>query len=64
MSVDRAATLGLTPADIKQALHDTPIDEPVDYPHPSTPRFGWGVADIRPHAWKAFGEPTNEETSR
>jgi len=57
VSADRARTMGLTGRDIAEALADTPIDDLVDYPHPSTPRFGWGAPDIQPAAWKAFGEP-------
>ncbi|MCX4750938.1 hypothetical protein OG455_41390 [Kitasatospora sp. NBC_01287] len=71
MSVDRARTMGLTAREIAEALTDTPLDEPVDYPHPSAPRFGWGAPDIgawatrdiygRPAAWNAFGENLKEQ---
>jgi hypothetical protein len=60
VSADRAGTLGLTRADIQQALTDTPIDEPTSLPHPSKPRFERGATPIggldTPAHWIAFGE--------
>ena len=48
---------GVTAREHAEALADTPLHEPVDYPHPSEPRFGWGAPDIQP----AFGEPRKEQ---
>ncbi|WP_327066863.1 hypothetical protein [Kitasatospora sp. NBC_01302] len=47
MSVDTGHTMGLDRAEITAALNDTPLDDPVEYPHPSEPQFGWGAPDIR-----------------
>ena len=54
MSADRAGTLGLTPADIAQALADTPLDDPAT--PESTTTWSWNEPDTRPAAWAAFGE--------
>lgn len=57
MSADRAETLGLTRADITEALADTPADEPADDSYESRP--GWDAIPIGglgiPAAHLAFG---------